>query len=466
VIITLAIRSLLSRPVRSAVLIGGFGLGVAVMAVLLGVGSVILDQARAPALRGGGDIVVGGSSGRLVSARFILAAVLGAGSLAPRVATASPSERADLYLLDGDGAATPVRARGGIPSLERAMRDPETRALPSWTDTPADRAWSAPSAEAALAAMDKFHPVPDVPARSRSWAEWLYFNGRTDAARFYLTFLAGPPLGAGKRTLGVRLQLERGGVMNAYAASADVDSADLLAAAPNLSAGRNRVRLVGREYQLSLDLPAESGRGRVSGEIAISADLGRSMPPLVIRGAAGWVSGYVVPVTSGALRGTLQVDGRPIDFDGGAGYHDHNWGFWNGVSWQWGQVQHDGVSLVFGRVHPPADAADASRVPGLVVALGPDGPIGFASDVTIEETNEPGADRPQRIVVRGRGDSLDVTLDATVRQTTVTEGRARTADQPLDFLQLRADYHVVGRAGSLALDFSALGSAETFRGSQ
>src|SRR6185312_11412294 len=55
----LAVRSLLSRPVRSAVLAGGFGLGVAVMAALLGIGGVILDQARAPALVGGGDVVIG-----------------------------------------------------------------------------------------------------------------------------------------------------------------------------------------------------------------------------------------------------------------------------------------------------------------------------------------------------------------------------------------------------------------------
>ena len=56
-IVTLALRSLLSRPVRSAVLAGGFGLGVSVMAALLGIGGVILEQARAPQLLGGGDVV-------------------------------------------------------------------------------------------------------------------------------------------------------------------------------------------------------------------------------------------------------------------------------------------------------------------------------------------------------------------------------------------------------------------------
>jgi hypothetical protein len=57
-IVTLALRSLRSRPVRSAVLAGGFGLGVSVMAALLGIGGVILEQARAPQLLGGGDVVI------------------------------------------------------------------------------------------------------------------------------------------------------------------------------------------------------------------------------------------------------------------------------------------------------------------------------------------------------------------------------------------------------------------------
>ena len=32
--------------------------------------------------------------------------------------------------------------------------------------------------------MDRFHPIPDVPARAASWAEWLYFNGRAATRTF------------------------------------------------------------------------------------------------------------------------------------------------------------------------------------------------------------------------------------------------------------------------------------------
>ena len=43
----LAMRSLTAHPVRSAVLAAGFGIGVGVMAILLGVAEIVLDQARA-----------------------------------------------------------------------------------------------------------------------------------------------------------------------------------------------------------------------------------------------------------------------------------------------------------------------------------------------------------------------------------------------------------------------------------
>ena len=47
----LAVRSLTAHPVRSAVLAAGFGVGVAVMAILLGIAEIVLEQSRAPGAR-------------------------------------------------------------------------------------------------------------------------------------------------------------------------------------------------------------------------------------------------------------------------------------------------------------------------------------------------------------------------------------------------------------------------------
>ena len=190
VILTLALRSLLSRPVRSAVLAGGFGLGVAVMAALLGVGEVILEQARAPALVGGGDVVVGGA--RAASgARGSCCPTCSALDRLPRIAVASPAAgrtcTSSTTWCDADSGA---RRHSEPGARARAIR--KRARIGAWIDTPADRAWTSPDPEDVLRAMDRFHPIPDVPARASSWAEWLYFNGRAGSARFYLTFLAGP----------------------------------------------------------------------------------------------------------------------------------------------------------------------------------------------------------------------------------------------------------------------------------
>ena len=277
-------------------------------------------------------------------------------------------------------------------------------------------------------------------------------------------FRPGRGLPPGGRVVGVRLQLDRGGRMTSYSDSMEVNEAELLGMAPDLTVGKSRVRLVGREYRVSIDLPAEAGSTRASGDLVIHATPGRSLPPLAIRGASGWVSGYVVPVMSGALQGSIRVANDRVEFDGGVGYHDHNWGFWEGVSWQWGQVQGDGLSFVYGHVYPPADAADASRVPAFLMALGPEGPMGYTTDVTIAETNRAGTDAPERIRVRGRSDSLDLTLDLDVAQTAVTRSRPGAFGAKLNVLQLRARYHVVGRVAGTAIDLTAAGSAETFRG--
>ena len=500
-ILTLALRSLLTHPIRTLVLACGFGLGVGVMAMLLGVGEVILDQARSPAVSGGGDVVIASSTGELPSARWILSSALRTGGFENRVSAASPSRRATLYLVRDPSAKTepvvsgfsrtaafrrtdslPIRVQGGIPSLERAIGDPETSLISSWTDAVSDTSWSSPDPGAALAALDRFHPIPNVPARADSWAEWLYFNGHAGDTRFYLTFMVGPKRTSGKpatsgvegRIAGVRLQLDRAGQRSSYSQTQEVNEADVLSSAPNLTIGSNRVRLDGMRYRITLDLPAENRTSRITGDITIEASPGRALPPLTIRGAGGWLSGYVVPVMSGRLTGTLMVDGTPVVFDAGAGYHDHNWGFWNDVSWRWGQVHHGDLSLVYGRIHPPADAADAERIPGFLAAIGPDGPLGYATNVSIEETNDPATGQPRSITVTGRSSSLDVTMELTVDDAIVTKrgvglfgpSTALRASPEMDFLQLRARYRVRGRAGDRSIDFNASGAAETFRSSR
>ena len=462
----LAFRSLTAHPVRSAVLAVGFGTGVAVMAILLGVAQIVLQQAQSPDLVGGGDVVV--RIGRQIPASLLLSGTLQSEALRSRIATAAPTQTADLYLSSG-GKRIRVAARGGVPSLERALGDRETSGMAAWVDTDADRAWTHSSPAAALREIDRFHPVPDVPAWADSWAEWLYFNGRGADARFYLTFLVGPRTPDGRRAAGVRLQLQRNGRTENYGTSALLTDAEV-ARAPDLTIGTSSVRLDGQRYQVHLDLAGPDGT-RAVGDVTLEGSPGRLVPPIEMLGAKGWRTGYVVPVMAGPLAGSLTVRGpgpsdpgnqRALSLDG-TGYHDHNWGFWKGVSWQWGQAQHDGLSIVYGRVFPPEEAADRERLPGFVGVLGPDGPLGFATNVTIEETNAADG-RPTAITVRALGSGLDLTLRFDVASAVTTKMAQGPLANDVNFLQLQGRYTATGRAAGRSLDFTASGAAETFRG--
>ena len=101
----LALRNLVLRPWRSALLLLGYSLGVAVMIVLLSIGEALLAQARDEKLVGGGDVTVlpegidvevlktGGLGGMFFSidhARFVYAQLLAAPRLAPFVDAVAP----------------------------------------------------------------------------------------------------------------------------------------------------------------------------------------------------------------------------------------------------------------------------------------------------------------------------------------------------------------------------------------
>jgi hypothetical protein len=288
--------------------------------------------------------------------------------------------------------------------------------------------------------------------------------------RFYLTFLTGPPDANRKRPALVRLQLDRAGRSTNYSASDTIDDGALLQHAPDLEIGGNRVQLEGSRYHVTLALSRErSGRAvpsrhaDVRGEITLDAPRGRSLPPAAIQGAHGWVSGYVAPVLSGAVHGSLTADGERVAFDGLVGYHDHNWGFWEGVRWQWGQVAHGDMSILFGRVFPPPSVADPDRVPGFLGVLGPDGPIAFSTSVVIQEQGDPAA--PRTITIRATGEQLDVQLAFSVEESVRTRMALTrmSSGAAIDFLQLGGVYRVTGRAGTRGIAFTARGSAETFR---
>ncbi len=159
------------------------------------------------------------------------------------------------------------------------------------------------------------------------------------------------------------------------------------------------------------------------------------------------------------MHGAITLGRETISLAGATGYHDHNWGFWRDVRWQWGQVSEGDLSLVYGRVFPPADVADPERMPGFLGVLDRQGLIGVATNVSIVEERTAGA--PTSINVTARGSAIDLHLTFAVDRAIRTE-RAMSGG-PTDFLQLGGTYRVEGRAGGRTINFTARGAAETFQ---
>src|SRR4051812_3926914 len=188
----LAFRHLALRPARTLLLLAGYGVGVAVMIVLLSIGEALLAQSRDEKLVGGGDVTVlpegidvevmktGGLGGMFFSidhARFIYAQLLAAPRLAPVIGAVAPQiEGKLLYARLPDGRELPLTASGEIPSRTAAVGAMPPLSAGDWRDDGADLSWRDPQPNELRNAIDHFHLPPAEAKGDPSWAEWHYFN--------------------------------------------------------------------------------------------------------------------------------------------------------------------------------------------------------------------------------------------------------------------------------------------------
>src|SRR5688500_6309375 len=207
-IVLLALRNLAYRPWRSVFLLVGYGVGVAVMIVLLSIGEALLTQARDERLVGGGEITVlpegidvevmktGGLGGLFFSignASFIHRQLLASPRLQDVVSAVSPQIEGKLtYMRVGDREHT-VRAMGEIPSATRAVGAAPAIASGVWDDDEGDRRWLTPSLAELRHDIDHVHMPPDDLEDASSWGEWHYFNVLSDGGErwAFLSFIVG-----------------------------------------------------------------------------------------------------------------------------------------------------------------------------------------------------------------------------------------------------------------------------------
>jgi hypothetical protein len=388
VITTLAFRHLLVRKVRSLFLLLGFSIGVGVMVVLLSVGEAMLDQSRDVSLVGGGEVTIlpqgidveamrtGGLGAMFFTierARFLTRQALGGERHAGIVRTVAPAiEGKLLYLcpVKRECRPTAVRAGGEIPSRAVALGAGLDVLEGSWRDSPSDSAYVAPSAQQLYDEMDRFH-LPRV--RDSTWGEWHYFNLVTGPDEWwYLTFLVGGEVsltGRGDRWGGRMLLTHRrpDGRHERYTADVPAGRVAFDTARADVVIGESFVRQRNGEYRLRAE--ARGGGRSARLDLVVRPEPNRYFPPVELRDD-DFLSGYVVPALAASATGRVCVGGHCSEVKDVPAYHDHNWGVWRDVTWEWGSARGERLSLLYGGVYGPERSITSPFFLTIVDSLG------------------------------------------------------------------------------------------------
>ena len=474
-ILRLVWQSLARRPGRSLLLLGGYALGVGVTVALLSIGDALVEQSRDRELLGGGDLLVlpagidvetlktGGVSSlyfRIDRAAYFYREVLTSPRFAGVVEAAAPWIDDELLYLEAGDETLAVSAGGEIPSLSRALGVGPELVGGRWEDGRAAERWRAPSDSALRAGIDAFH-LPEGPAAADStWAEWHYFNLRApdDAWWLYLTYLVGGRVPDGRWGGRMLATLVSGdGTVRVYSETRDAEEARFHTDRPDLVIGPSRVALdaAGR-YRISASIPAADGSGdSLSVDLLLVPEPRRYLPPVDVS-PGGFESGYVVPVLSGAATGRVCDGGGCRSVADARAYHDHNWGVWRNVTWDWGKARAGDLSILYGGVRrrgaddDPAGATGASSEEGgrflfVVDSLGLRGVLPIRELVRFPgragARGEPAAPDSIRVLA-ARGDAR---LTLRIRVAHARLSRRSEEDEGADrFVQMRGDVEVEG----------------------
>ncbi|MDX1579030.1 MAG: hypothetical protein R3266_11115, partial [Gemmatimonadota bacterium] len=319
-------------------------------------------------------------------------------------------------------------ADGMIPSAGRALGvEPELTAG-AWTDTPRDREWMAPGDASLYASIDGFHAPPASVRGDSTWAEWHYFNILLPDGWLYLTYMIAGDVPEGRwggRMLGTRVLGDGELVYEATYEPGDVDFAPGRA---DLRIGPSSVRIdPDGVYRVQAEIPpadggADGARALVV-DLAIAAPVRKYLPPVDL-GGSDFASGYVVPLLDARASGRVCRGTGCRTIEGARAYHDHNWGVWRDVTWEWGQANFaSGLSLLYGVVI--RDAVPAGS--GFAYLFDDEG---FAAVLPLDSVEWRWSDagrgpRPERMALlatRGR-DTLRLTVEVEhARATVVGDG--------------------------------------------
>jgi hypothetical protein len=379
----LAFRNLIYRPWRSFLLFFGYGVGVGVMIVLLSVGEALISQARDEKLVGGGQVTVlpqgidvevmktGGVGGLFFSidhSRFIYRQLLASRRLKSEVTGVAPQiDGRVIYMYVRPGQEWNVRAAGEIPSAQQRVHAAANLKAGAWADDEGDRRWINPTPAELRNEIDHFHLPPDSVANPESWAEWHYFNVLSaDRKRWaFISFNVGGDVRSDKWGGSITVTLrEQGGRSRKFVANIPRQEIRFSLKDANLTMGESSVTVMpDGNYAVHAIAAEEHGSTPVRISLVVNPSSGAYFPGAAAR-SGDFVSGYTVPALRASATGTICVAEQCEEFDGAQSYHDHNWGVWRGVTWDWGAARAGTYTILYGRVVGPE--RQGARTPLLI----------------------------------------------------------------------------------------------------
>ncbi|MGQ0712720.1 MAG: hypothetical protein ACT4PJ_03190 [Gemmatimonadaceae bacterium] len=490
----LAFRHLTHRPLRSGFLLVGYGLGVGVMIVLLAIGEALLVQARDEKLVGGGALTVlpegidlevmktGGVGGLFFSidhARFIYRQLLASPRLAGDVAAAAPQIESKLLYLRAGGVEYAVRAGGEIPSRNAAVEASPAVVAGDWGDDDGDRRWIAPTREELYAEIDRFHLPPAEVANRRSWGEWHYFNVLSgDAQRWWFISLivGGDVTGDEWGGLVVMTRREQGGATARFTREHDRSRVRFSLSSPDVTMGDSRVELLeGGRYRVTAR--GTDGRGvNASVDLVVEPEH-RAYFPGATLASGEFTSGYTVPALRASASGRLCIATRCETVSGAQAYHDHNWGVWRGVTWEWGAARAGPYAFLYGRVHAPDSLA--SRPPLFLYVVDSLGFVALYRPTRIDyEDGRTVVVNGRRVRVPARATMADARgRDTVIVELTIEDAIGSGMRLPMDergdtqaaalrtpyFIQMKGRARLRGMIAGARVDAEGVGFFETYR---
>jgi hypothetical protein len=263
-----------------------------------------------------------------------------------------------------------------------------------------------------------------------------------------------------------------------YVATADARDIQFTTTSPDLRIGASSVRLLsdGR-YAVRARARAEEGGAPIDVDLII-APAPRAYFPGVDIETGDFSSGYTVPALKADGTGRVCVGAHCEAYMSAQAYHDHNWGIWRGVTWEWGAARAGTYALLFGRIQPPDSLGGTTPLfVYLVDSLGfravfRPPTVAYTDGRTVTVAGRRLRVPSQARLADIRGDDT-LRVDLTVEDAVATDTRkpliergesqaVRRLAHPY-FIQMKGRVRISGRVGGAPIAGDGTGFFETYR---